>query len=76
MLSTDNVRNKRTKKVRSDFFFYKKKIISLNCKIAQSTAILKSNDLLLDPDCSGTSFNDIPPITYVEVLSLLNHSVL
>src|SRR6218665_2871603 len=33
------------------------------------------NDLLLDSDCSGSTFNDLPPVTYLEVFNLLKSMV-
>src|SRR6218665_1842396 len=55
--------------------FFVNKINELKCKIARCCANLVWNDLLLDSDCSGSTFNDLPPVTYLEVFNLLKSMV-
>lgn len=45
------------------------KINNLKCKIAEPTAYLRFNDLLLDSDIYSTAFNDIPPVILLSPLS-------
>src|SRR6218665_1453106 len=42
---------------------------------SRCAANLVWNDLLLDSDCSGSTFNALPPVSYFEVFNLLKSIV-